>query len=337
MLRALSIAEWLALHSPIVDVRSPGEFKRGHVPGAQNLPLFTDEERTIVGTLYKRVGRDAALLEGLRLVGPKLALLVEDAQRIAPNGRIRVYCWRGGERSGSVGWLLDKAGFAEVHTLQRGYKAFRTHVRTAFDGPFLLNVLGGFTGTGKTEALHRLATLGQQIIDLEALACHRGSSFGALGEGPQPTTEHFENLLWDVLRRLDVQRPIWVEDESAMIGRISIPKPFFERMRTATLYFAEVPLEQRVARLVNEYGHFSSEHLAEAIRRIAKRIGPQHCKAALAALSESDLHQVVRIMLRYYDKSYLHGTSQRAPERVFRFAVLDGDQKDLAMQLFALP
>ncbi|MCB0765946.1 MAG: tRNA 2-selenouridine(34) synthase MnmH [Flavobacteriales bacterium] len=333
MLHALPITDWLALSTPIIDVRSPGEFQRGHIPNAINLPLFSNEERAVVGTIYKKQGRDPALLEGLRLVGPKLAHIVEEAWRIAPEGRIRVHCWRGGERSGSVGWLLDKAGFKEVLTLKRGYKGFRNHVLQELGGELHLKVLGGFTGSGKTETLDRLQEKGEQIIDLEALASHKGSSFGGLGAAPQPTTEHFENRLWCRIRSLDRERPIWVEDESAMIGRINLPRSFYEQMRAARLYFVKVPVDQRAARLLSEYGSFPKEDLAEAIKRIARRLGPQHCKRALEALGNDDLREVVLITLGYYDRSYLHGVSKRDPRQVVELSPLDPGISEIASLL----
>lgn len=330
MVRALDITDFLALGTPIIDVRSPKEFAQGHIHGAVSLPLFSDEERAVVGTLYKQQGRDPAVLEGLRIVGPKLAGIVEEARSVASDGRIRVHCWRGGERSGSVAWLLDKAGFAEVHTLRRGYKGFRNHVLASFELPIALNVLGGYTGTGKTETLGHLHDLGEQVIDLEGLAHHKGSSFGALGEAPQPTTEHFENMLWSAMSRLDMQRPIWVEDESVMIGRCKIPQAFFDRMRTAVLYFAEMPQEQRADRLVIDYGKYPKEQLADAVKRIEKRMGPQHCKSALHALEEGNLHSVAVLTLNYYDKAYAHGAAQRDQSRVIKLPARKEDLKGLA-------
>lgn len=333
MVRTLPVEDWLSTDGAIVDVRSPGEFARGHIPGAFNLPLFTNEERAIVGTLYKQRGRDVAMVEGLRIVGPKLAWLVEESRQLSPNGNIRVHCWRGGERSRSVAWLLDKAGFASVSTLNRGYKGFRNTVQRTFHSDLELRVLGGYTGTGKTETLHHLKMLGQQVIDLEALASHKGSSFGALGEAPQPTTEHFENLLWRAITLLDASKPVWVEDESAMIGRVNIPSAFFSRMRAAKLFFVDLPVEERAERLVKVYGRYPVDQLADSIRRIAKRIGPQHCKAALAALETGDLRQVALITLRYYDKSYSYGASQRDPQHVLKFTVDRHDPASLAQQL----
>jgi tRNA 2-selenouridine synthase len=333
MIRPLNAQEFLATGLPVIDVRSPGEFARGHIPGAHSMPLFSDAERAVVGTLYKQTGRDAAVLEGLRIVGPKMAGIVEQARALAGDGRIAVHCWRGGERSGSVAWLLDKAGFADVVTLKGGYKSFRTHVLDSFaEVPGLL-VLGGYTGTGKTETLKYLKDLDQQVIDLEAIAQHKGSSFGALGEQPQPTQEHFENLLWSKLRKVDRCRPLWVEDESLMIGRNKLPEAFYAALRSAPLYFADMPLEDRLERLVMEYGAYPPEQLADAIQRITKRIGPQHAKAALEALSLGDLHTVARTALRYYDKTYSHGLSQRVEASVTTIPASATDLRALAQRL----
>jgi tRNA 2-selenouridine synthase len=153
---------------------------------------------------------------------------------------------------------------------------------------------------------------------------------------PQPTTEHFENLLWSALDRLDPSRPIWVEDESVMIGRVNLPAAFFANMRSAMLFFAEVPLDERAKRLVQDYGQFPKEQLAEAIQRIAKRMGPQHCKAALMALEAGDLEQVALTALRYYDKSYLHGAAQRDPQRVITFAATATDPEAFVRRLIDL-
>lgn len=311
VVRPLPVASFLSAGLPIVDVRSPGEHARGHIPGAHSMPLFSNEERAVVGTLYKQAGRDAAVLEGLRIVGPRLAVLVEQARAVAPDGRIGVHCWRGGERSGSVAWLLDKAGFAQVITLQHGYKAFRQHVLAQLERPVELRVLGGYTGSGKTETLGQLRALGAQVIDLEALAHHKGSSFGALGEPPQPSTEHFENRLWQALSQLDPDRPCWVEDESRTIGRVALPVTFFEHMQRAPMVFALMPVEERVQRLVADYGGFPREELAESIRRIARRVGPQHARHALEALEADDLPEVARTVLRYYDRAYLHACGRR--------------------------
>ncbi|HOP42725.1 MAG: tRNA 2-selenouridine(34) synthase MnmH [Flavobacteriales bacterium] len=318
MVRPTDISEFLASGLPVLDVRSPGEYAKGHVPGSTNMPLFTDEERAVVGTLYKQQGRDAAVLEGLRIVGPKLAGMVAQARERAPDGHVAVHCWRGGERSGSVAWLLDKSGFPEVITLRGGYKAFRRHVLGSFEMPLPLRVLGGYTGTGKTELLGLLRDRGEQVVDLEALASHKGSAFGALGEAPQPTTEHFENRLWAAFSTLDKTREVWVEDESRHIGRVALPDALFRQLREAPLLFVDRPIDVRADRLVKDYGTFDRKELAAAVERIRKRLGPQHCKNALEALEAGDLRAVALITLRYYDKSYAHGAAQRNADRVFR-------------------
>lgn len=316
-----------------MDVRSPGEYARGHIPGAVNVPLFEDNERAVVGTLYKQQGRDAAVLEGLRIVGPMLAGIVERAGTIAPQRRIAVHCWRGGERSASVAWLLNKAGFTEVITLKGGYKAFRNHVLDSFNDVPELRIVGGYTGTGKTETLRHLRALGEQMVDLEALAHHKGSSFGMLGEEPQPTQEHFENLLWDALRRIDVTRPLWLEDESRRIGSVVLPEKLYDALRTSTVFFADMPKQERVERLVADYGTFPKEDLAAALRRITKRIGPQHARTALEALEHGDMATVARITLDYYDKTYAYGLAQRDATKVVKLEARTHDLRGLAQRL----
>ncbi len=273
------------------------------------------------------------MLEGLRIIGPKMALIVEQARTLAPDGKVGVHCWRGGERSASVGWLLEKAGFTEVLVLKRGYKAFREHVLASFSLPWKLEVLGGFTGTGKTELLGLLQRQGEQIVDLEGLAHHKGSSFGGIGEKEQPTTEQFENLLWHALSQLDPERPIWVEDESQMVGHVKTPDTFFAQMRSRTVHFIDMPVEQRAARLVKDYGAFPKEELAAATQRIQKRLGPQHAKEALEALEMDDLHRVALITLTYYDKTYARGLAARDPKKTRILPAGDLNHQDLALKL----
>lgn len=324
---------FLELDLPVLDVRSPAEFARGHIPGAHSFPLFTDEERAIIGTLYKQEGRDQAFLKGLEFTGPRMAAMVTQALELAPDRKVRLHCWRGGERSASVGWLLSKAGF-HVSILKGGYKAFRNHVLRNFDRLLDLRVLGGFTGSGKTAHLRDLRSKGHQVIDLEDLACHKGSSFGAIGQAPQPSTEHFENLLFNELRYIDPQRPLWLEDESMMIGKVRIPDGIYRQMRSAPLIFIDRPLEARAAHLVDEYGRHDAAELATAIGRIGKRLGPQHAKAAIEALGQGDLYSVAIIALRYYDKAYSRGLAERDPSRILRLAG-DGPSLQHALQQHA--
>ena len=295
---------------PVVDVRSPGEFMQGHIPGAVNIPLFSDDERAQVGTTYKQVSQKEALLVGLEMVGPKMADFVRQSMLLAPEKEILVHCWRGGMRSGSFGWLLETAGM-KVSTLAGGYKAFRNEVLAGLEIPQQLIVLGGKTGSGKTEILYKLRELGEQVIDLEGLAHHKGSSYGAIGQLPQPSSEHFENQIYAQWRKLDPARRVWIEDESRSVGRCLIPDAVWTPMRNAPLVVVDMEKKVRIERLVREYACFEMNLLHEATDRIQKRLGGQHHKAAIAALDQRDFATVADITLTYYDKAYQHGIGSR--------------------------
>ncbi|MCA6361473.1 MAG: tRNA 2-selenouridine(34) synthase MnmH [Bacteroidetes bacterium] len=313
----LPIAEFLELAAsrPVVDVRSPGEFVKGHIPGAVNIPLFTDQERAAVGTCYKQHGQQEAIDLGLEYVGPKMAGFVKTARRLSGQNGLLVHCWRGGMRSQSMAWLFETAGIP-CSTLTGGYKAFRNHALAAFMLPCNLRVVGGETGSGKTEILHHIGKSGQQILDLEEIASHRGSSFGALGMNVQPTVEQFENMLYMALRTLDLQKPVWIEDESRSIGRVYVPPAFWAQMQQAHVYRIVLPVELRVQRLLREYGTFPVQHLREAVQRISKRLGNLDTRHALEALDNGELETVVRLTLRYYDKAYNYPYQQKPPAQV---------------------
>lgn len=306
----------MSVLTPLIDVRTPAEYAHGHIPGAVNLPLFSNEERVIIGTLYKKQGKDVAVLEGLRLVGPKMANIVEEALCIAPEKKIRVHCWRGGMRSGSVAWLLRQVGF-QVEVLSGGYKAYRNQVLKELENPLPFILLGGPTGSGKTYVLHALKALGEQVIDLEQLAHHKGSAFGALGEAPQPSIEQFENQLHHQLQSMDASRRIWLESESRKIGSVFIQNHIWLQMQQAPLVRMEVPLADRLSFLVKEYGGFDKELLAASILRIGKHLGGQHVKAAMEALDAGDLEKVASISLAYYDRTYSYSQSSRPEEKKF--------------------
>jgi len=295
---------------PLIDVRSPSEFAQGHIPGAISFPLFSDEERHTVGILYKQKGKQEAVLEGLRLVGPKLSAFVENATTIAPDLSIMVYCQRGGMRSSSMAWLLKTAGFS-VQTLKGGYKEYRKNVLHFLQSPFPFLVLAGPTGSGKTEILKRLRNAGEQVIDLEGLANHKGSSFGSLGELPQPSIEFFENQLSHQLACMDLTKTIWIENESRKIGIIVLNEVFWEGMQSAPFVQLNPSLNLRVQQLVNDYGKFSKEDLSSALMRIGKKLGPQHLKGALEDLENNKLDAVAEKALVYYDKTYQFGLTKR--------------------------
>ncbi|MBC3785384.1 tRNA 2-selenouridine(34) synthase MnmH [Spirosoma utsteinense] len=318
MVNQLSVDEFLAKAQslPVVDVRSPGEYDQAHIPGAVSIPLFDNEERALVGTKYKNAGKDSAVLLGLDLVGSKLAGFVKQSKKLNPQTKeVLVHCWRGGMRSGSFAWLLDTAGLT-ASTLAGGYKAYRSAVLSAFAEPRELIILGGKTGSGKTDILKELARQGEQVIDLEGLAHHKGSTYGAIGQLPQPATEQYENLLFGVWRTLDRNRRIWIEDESRNVGSCFVPMALWQQMRAAPVAFVDVPKAVRVQRLVAEYTGIDHSLLVEATQRISKRLGGKVTKDALEALTRNDYAAVADLTLDYYDKAYLHGLSQRDQAQV---------------------
>jgi tRNA 2-selenouridine synthase len=324
----------------LLDVRSPGEYHHAHMPGAYSLPLFTNEERAIVGTAYKQQSREQAIKIGLDFFGPKMRRMVEEveglydlqnqnyglpeeAQIQNSNSKIVcIYCWRGGMRSGAVAWLLGLYGFS-VYVLQGGYKRFRQWVLEKVEQPYDLKLIGGYTGSGKTGLLHELEHQGETVIDLEALAAHKGSAFGNIGLPKQPSQEQFENKLAFELYQKTSPRteatsanqhtptdffktpcPVWIEDESQRIGTINIPAPFWNTMRNAPVYFLNIPFEERLQHLVSEYGDLNKAQMIEAIGRISKRLGPLETKQAIQFLEAGNVAESFRILLHYYDKQY---------------------------------
>ena len=215
--------------NPIIDVRTPAEFAAGNIPGAINIPLFTNDERAEVGTLYKQVSQRSAFLRALDIVGPKMSELVKQASAIKYNDKLIIQCWRGGMRSESVAWLLNTAGIPATKVVG-GYKGFRRYAASIINKDWKFRVITACTGSGKTELLLKLKEMGEQTIDLEGLANHKGSVFGGMGHTPQPTTEQFENDLFWAIKDFDVNRTIWVEDESACIGHVYVPQEFYKRM-----------------------------------------------------------------------------------------------------------
>jgi len=257
---------------PVIDVRSPKEFETGHYPGAYNIPIFNNDERTIVGTIYKKISRNDSVLKGLELVGPKLKDFAQQAQQIAKNNQLLIYCWRGGMRSASMAWLFETVGI-KTHILTGGYKAFRRAGKVRLSKTEKLMVLGGLTGSGKTETLQEIQKQGEQVCDLEGLAHHKGSAFGALGQERQPTNEQFENNLIYEWFSFDLNKPIWVEDESHSIGNNWIPDELFSIMRQAPVIKMEIDKKLRITRLVNEYAGFDKKYLENCIFKISKRLG----------------------------------------------------------------
>ncbi len=302
----------------VIDVRSDAEYAHAHIPGASSIPLFNDEERAVVGTIYKQQSREDAIKKGLEFFGPKMKAMLLEAERLIqeknPNNKtVLVHCWRGGMRSAAVAWLLDLYGF-KVYTLIGGYKAFRNWVLNELGKDHPFQILGGNTGSGKTIVLQSLRNMNEAVIDLEGLAGHKGSAFGNIGLPKQPTQEMFENKLSISIKIAKEKYPnkkIWLEDESQRIGTVNIPQNMWNHMRRCEIIFLDIPFAARLDYLVNTYGTLDWNALRDAILRIQKRLGGLETKTAVAALEEKDFHGCFDVLLKYYDKQYRKGLENR--------------------------
>ena len=345
-IQKITIEEFLKLakRHPVFDVRSPGEYNHAHIHNANSLPLFSDEERKQVGTAYKQQSREAAIKIGLDYFGVKMKKMVEEVESLivgrrslaekelqpadeqrAKNNAVLIHCWRGGMRSAAVAWLLDMYGF-KVYLLVGGYKAYRKWVLAQFEKDYNFNIIGGYTGSGKTLLLHELKNKNKIIIDLEGLANHKGSAFGALGEKPPPGQEMFENMLAEKLQAASHEPQegpgssspfrglggvIYIEDESQRIGNLQIPMSLWYTMRKSPVYFIDIPFAKRLDYITEEYGKFEKEKLTESIIRIQKRLGGLETKNAIGFLAENKYRECFRILLSYYDKWYYKGLYNR--------------------------
>lgn len=306
----LPLNEFLDQSGVIIDVRSPGEFDQGHLPNAQNLPLFTNDERAIVGTLYKQVGHDEAYMEGLRIVGPKLAYLVESAKKWTNGKLAKVHCWRGGMRSQALTQLLNWSGIRTI-TLEGGYKAYRNWALKQTKSPRKIVILGGLTGSGKTHILHALKKKGEQILDLEDLACHKGSAYGRMYERKAPSNEQFENDLAWIYSQSNPNKTLWIEDESQRVGNCFIPHDLYQQMQNAPLIQICRPKEERIALLKKDYSKHSKTPIIQATLRIQKRLGSERCKHLIQAIKEDKASDAIILALEYYDKSYQASLKRR--------------------------
>ena len=326
MINHITAVEFLdrALVLPVIDVRSEKEYLQGHIPGAINLPLFNNEERAVVGTLYNNSGREASVLKGLELVGPKLADFVKQLHKITDQKQLLIYCWRGVMRSENMAWLFQVAGY-EVFVMEGGYKAYRRLIRERLSQPANIIILGGLTGSGKTELLHLLGLMDEQVLDLEKLACHKGSVFGGFGQPGQPTSEQFENDIFAAWGNIDPSRTVWIEDESRMIGNVIIPEPLFEKMNHAVMIMVETGKEQRICRLVGEYSEFNKQELQKAVMKISEKLGGTNTKTALVAIDAGDFETVTSLVLSYYDKTYNHSVLKRVNQEIYPVSIESND------------
>ena len=301
----------------LIDVRSPDEYYKGHMPNSINIPIFDNEERCIIGKKYKISGREVAVREGFKIIERKIDKLIKEFTLIKekffnsalskfPNDKnIKIYCARGGMRSLSMFWLLEKFKYSCI-TLNGGYKNYRNWVLNSFQEKQNIIVIGGKTGTRKTKMLHKLKSLNYQILDFETLACHRGSSFGGLGMIKQPTNEQYENLLSEDLYKFNKKKFIFVEAESPNIGKNRIPHEFYKQMKNSKRIEIKRDERIRIKELINTYSKYKKNDLKESVLKISKRLGPQRTKSAIDSIENEDGVTVCKSVLDYYDKCYEH-------------------------------
>ena len=286
----------------IIDARTPAEFEQGHIPNAINIPLFTNEQRVEVGTLYKQESPVRAFDRGIEIVGPEMVNFVKQVRSLS-NLPLAIYCWRGGMRSESMGWLFSMAGL-DVVKIEGGYKGYRGFIRGEFGTPAKITILSGRTGSGKTHYLQALAKEGEQVLDLEGLANHMGSSFGYKGHNLQPTNEQFENNCYEVWFGFDLNRNIWIEDESAAIGKVRICDPLYDQMLSAKVIELQIDLDKRIENIVYDYKDVETEVLIRACDHIKKRLGAQRYEASTELIKQKNYAKAVPILLEYYDALY---------------------------------
>jgi tRNA 2-selenouridine synthase len=328
----------LAAFDAVIDARSESEFAADHLPGAVNWPSLTDAERASVGTEYAQASPFAARKRGAVQVARNIARHVEaHVQALGRDWRPLVYCWRGGQRSGALALVLDAIGF-QVHLLEGGYREFRRAVLAelaTLPARLEFRVLCGRTGSGKSRLLQALAAAGAQVLDLEALACHRGSVLGPLPGCPQPSQKAFETAVWQALRGYDPAHPVWAESESRTIGRLRVPEALLERLRAARCVAIEMPIEARVALLLVDYAHFVHDSAAfcERLGGLRELRGAAIVDRWQALAREGRHPEVVReLLVDHYDPIYLRSMSRHFAgfEQAQRLALPDGSAAALA-------
>lgn len=300
----------------ILDVRTKEEYLLGHIPSAVSLELFNSDERAQVGLMYKQRGRDDAVKLGFEIVNPKIATLISEIEELVSEDKVIVHCWRGGMRSASMAWLISLALNKEVLIIDGGYKAYRNYVLDTFRQNYDFVIVGGFTGSAKTEILQELSRLGEQVVDLEGIAVHRGSAFGGIGLEVQPNQQTFENMLSEDLQILDANKTIWLEDESRRIGSRTIPMDLFSQMKQSSLVFLDIPFEARIDHLMKSYGTFDIESLSRSTGKLERRLGLEKMTEVKLLIENGKIADACRILLRYYDKSYEYGLSKKQEGKI---------------------
>ena len=311
----------------LIDVRSPDEYYKGHMPNSLNIPIFNNDERSIIGKKYKIYGREVAVREGFKIIENKIDNLIKEFILIKKNflistkdkfsndKYIKIYCARGGMRSQSMHWLLEKFNYPCI-TLDGGYKTYRNWVLNSFEDKQEIIVIGGKTGTRKTKILNKLKSLDYQILDFESLANHRGSSFGGLGMKEQPTNEQYENLIAEDLNKFNKKDFIFVEAESPNIGMNRIPHDLYKQMKNSKRIEIIRDERIRIKELINTYSKYQKNDLKESVLKISKRLGPQRTKSAIDSIDNEDWENVCKSVLDYYDRCYEHELKDKEDVKV---------------------
>ena len=299
----------------LIDVRAPIEFFKGHISSAINIPLFEDIERAEIGTLYKQQGKDIAVSRGLEIVSPKMVSFVNEVKSLTKNKKVFVYCFRGGMRSNSFAWLMNTAGL-DAKILRGGYKAFRNNVLKYIELEKKLILLGGNTGSGKTDVLKQLMLSQYQVIDLEGLANHKGSAFGSINEKKQNPQQIFENTLYEQFSNMNEELPIILEDESQSIGYNKIPHGLWLQMKKAIIIKLNIPFEVRVNKLVFDYTTVDINALKACVVKISQQLGTLNTKLCLQYLDNGNLADVARLSLLYYDKTYNYNYDKNTEQQI---------------------
>lgn len=294
----------------IIDARSESEYALDRIPGAINAPVLDDAQRVRVGTLYKQVGAFEAKKLGAPLVAANVARHIETLWADKPRDwKPLVYCWRGGNRSGSMAHILARIGWPAVQ-LDGGYKAYRAHVAAALENPPELDfrVVCGTTGSGKSRLLETLDGIGAQVLDLEKLAAHRGSVLGHLPDEAQPSQKMFESRVWDKLRHFDPSRPVFVESESKKVGNLRVPEVVMERMRASPCISLCLSRENRVRLLMEDYHHFcrNPDALTGQLAHLAQLHGNEKIRVWHDMANSGAMPELVdQLLVEHYDPAYL--------------------------------
>ena len=320
----------------VIDVRSEGEYAEDHIPGALSCPVLDNAERALVGTIYKQTSSFDAKKIGAALVSANIARHLRERFQDRPREwRPLVYCWRGGSRSGALAQVFSQIGW-RVGQLEGGYKAYRRAVLADLEtlpARYRWRVVCGLTGTGKSRLLRALAGAGAQVLDLEALAAHRGSILGNLPDEAQPTQKMFDSLVWNALRRFDETRPVFVEAESRKIGKLRVPEALIEAMwASRECIVLDAPVAVRVELLKSEYSHYIAEPeaLIAQIEALTPLHGHQTIREWQALAREGDANGFVEAMLvRHYDPAYTRSTLSHYPalEHAPHFALDDACER----------